>query len=133
MDTFNQELAVQIMTNFMGLHGNTSQLPSYMLDKLSRNEDGNEGWTLFFDFFNNYILWIFFESLSIRNYPRSFKSDFTDSISYILCFKPHCINISVSCYRLWVKFPFDKYQIIFFWVAVRPFCIIATYHSLGIE
>ncbi|WP_426722677.1 type VI secretion system baseplate subunit TssG [Campylobacter coli] len=93
MDTFNQELAVQIMTNFMGLHGNTSQLPSYMLDKLSRNEDGNEGWTLFFDFFNNYILWIFFESLSIRNYPRSFKSDFTDSISYIL-FKMLGINDS---------------------------------------
>ena len=42
---------IQIMINFMGLQGSTSQLPNYMLDKLSRKEDDGEGWTLFFDFF----------------------------------------------------------------------------------
>ena len=80
----NKEFLIEIMVNFMGLQGNTSQLPSYMLDKLSRNEDGGSGWTLFFDFFNHYILWLFFESANLKNYPRSFKKDFSDSISKIL-------------------------------------------------
>ena len=80
----NKEFLIEIMVNFMGLQGNTSQLPSYMLDKLSRNEDGGSGWTLFFDFFNHYILWLFFESVNLKNYPRSFRKDFSDSISKIL-------------------------------------------------
>lgn len=80
----NKEFLIEIMVNFMGLQGNTSQLPSYMLDKLSRNEDGGSGWTLFFDFFNHYILWLFFESVNLKNYPRGFKEDFSDSISKIL-------------------------------------------------
>lgn len=80
----NKEFLIEIMVNFMGLQGNTSQLPSYMLDKLSRNDDGSFGWTLFFDFFNHYILWLFFESIVLKDYPRSFKKDFSDSISKIL-------------------------------------------------
>lgn len=80
----NKEFLLEIMVNFMGLQGNTSQLPSYMLDKLSRNEDGGYGWSLFFDFFNHYILWLFFESTNLQNYPRCFKKDFSDSISNIL-------------------------------------------------
>ena len=80
----NEEFLVEIMVNFMGLQGNTSQLPSYILDKLSRNEDDGSGWSLFFDYFNHYILWVFFECINIKNYPRSFKGDFSDSISKIL-------------------------------------------------
>lgn len=80
----NKEFLIEIMISFMGLQGNTSQLPSYMLDKLSRNEDGDSGWTLLFDFFNNHILWLFFESLNLRYYARSFKKDFSDPISKIL-------------------------------------------------
>ena len=38
----------------------------------------------FFDFFNNYLLWIFIESISMQNYPKSFKKDFSDRISAIL-------------------------------------------------
>ena len=53
-----------------------------MLDKFSRSD--NENWKLFFDFFNNYLLWIFFESVSMQNYPKSFKKDFSDRISTIL-------------------------------------------------
>lgn len=79
-----KEFLVQIIVNFMGLHGINSHLPSYMLDKLSRNEDNNEGWTLFFDFFNHYILWIFFETNNLKGYPRSFQEDFKDTISKIL-------------------------------------------------
>lgn len=84
-------LGIEIMVNFFGLQGSTSQLPSYMLDKLSRNEDNNEGWSLFFDFFNHYLLWFFFESVCLRNYPRSFKEDFSDTLSKIL-FKMLGIN-----------------------------------------
>ena len=73
---------LEIMVNFMGLYGSSSQLPSYMLDKFSRSD--NENWKLFFDFFNNYLLWIFFESVSMQNYPKSFKKDFSDRISTIL-------------------------------------------------
>ncbi|MCI2236790.1 type VI secretion system baseplate subunit TssG [Helicobacter sp. 14348-15] len=80
----DKEFLIQVIINFMGLHGINSHLPSYMLDKLSRNEDNNEGWTLFFDFFNHYILWIFFEVVNLKNYPRAFQNDFSDSISKIL-------------------------------------------------
>lgn len=80
----NKEFLLEIMVNFMGLQGNTSQLPSYMLDKLSRNEDGGSGWSLFFDFFNHHILWLLFESANLKSYPRSFKKDFSDPISQIL-------------------------------------------------
>ena len=38
---------LEIMVNFMGLYGSSSQLPSYMLDKFSRSD--NENWKLFFD------------------------------------------------------------------------------------
>ena len=84
---FNQldnKFLIQVIVNFMGLHGINSHLPSYMLDKLSRNEDNDEGWTLFFDFFNHYILWIFFETINFKNYPRAFQKDFSDFISNIL-------------------------------------------------
>ncbi|QKF91454.1 type VI secretion system baseplate subunit TssG [Campylobacter sp. CCUG 57310] len=82
---FNQsekELFVEIMVNFMGICGSSSQLPSYMLDKFAKSE--SEDWKLFFDFFNNYLLWIFFESISTKSYPMSFQSDFSDRISKIL-------------------------------------------------
>ncbi|MCD8213197.1 MAG: type VI secretion system baseplate subunit TssG [Campylobacter sp.] len=82
LDKSQKEFFIEIMVNFMGLYGNSSQLPSYMLDKFSRSD--NDGWKLFFDFFNNYILWIFFESVCMQNYPKSFKSDFSDRISMIL-------------------------------------------------
>ncbi|WP_348519036.1 type VI secretion system baseplate subunit TssG [Campylobacter sp. CCS1377] len=78
------KIPIELIINFMGLHGVSSQLPSYMLDKLSRNEDGNEGWSLFFDFFNHYLLWVFFESIGLKSYPRSFNKDFSDVISKIL-------------------------------------------------
>lgn len=75
---------IELFINFMGLHGVSSQLPSFMLDKLSRNEDAERGWTLFFDFFNHYLLWLFFDTISLKNYPRSFNENFKDSISQIL-------------------------------------------------
>ncbi|HEG0871617.1 TPA: type VI secretion system baseplate subunit TssG, partial [Campylobacter jejuni] len=84
---FNKNISdfpIEIMINFMGLQGNTSQLPSYILDKLSRNEDGGDGWSLFFDFFNHYLLWIFFEITTLNNYPKSFDINFSDRISKIL-------------------------------------------------
>lgn len=75
---------IELFINFMGLQGVSSQLPSFILDKLSRNEDAEQGWTLFFDFFNHYLLWIFFDTISLKNYARSFSDDFKDSISQIL-------------------------------------------------
>ncbi|MCC3146652.1 type VI secretion system baseplate subunit TssG, partial [Campylobacter jejuni] len=80
----HEQSVIELFINFMGLHGVSSQLPSFMLDKLSRNEDDDQGWTLFFDFFNHYLLWIFFDVISLKNYPRSFNENFKDSISKIL-------------------------------------------------
>ncbi len=62
----HEQSVIELFINFMGLHGVSSQLPSFMLDKLSRNEDGDQGWTLFFDFFNHYLLWIFFDVISLK-------------------------------------------------------------------
>lgn len=79
-----EKLFVELFVNFLGLQGASSQLPSYMLDKLARNNDGSEGWSLLFDFFNHYILRIFYDIVALKSYPRSFKSDFEDKISQIL-------------------------------------------------
>lgn len=82
--TEHNQAIVELFVNFMGLHGVSSQLPSFMLDKLSRNEDADQGWTLFFDFFNHYLLWIFFDIISLKNYPRSFNENFKDTLSQML-------------------------------------------------
>ena len=47
------KLALEVMINFMGIQGSTSQLPSYILEKLALSDDGGDGWSLLFDFFNS--------------------------------------------------------------------------------
>ncbi|MCR4942012.1 MAG: type VI secretion system baseplate subunit TssG [Campylobacter sp.] len=73
---------LEFLVNFMGLYGTSSLLPSYLLDKFRKSN--SDEWKAFFDFFNNYLLWIFFEIVSSKTYPRSFKGDFSDRISIIL-------------------------------------------------
>ncbi|RDU62936.1 type VI secretion system baseplate subunit TssG [Helicobacter didelphidarum] len=84
IDDKRENLFVELFVNFLGLQGASSQLPSYMLDKLARNNDGSDGWSLLFDFFNHYILRIFFDIVALKSYPRSFEGDFEDKISQIL-------------------------------------------------
>jgi len=79
-----ENLFVELFVNFFGIQGPSSQLPGYMLDKLVRNNDGGEGWSLLFDFFNHYLLRLLFEIVSLKSYPRSFDKDFDDKISKIL-------------------------------------------------
>ena len=82
--TANQTTTIEVETNFFGLLGASSQLPSYIIDKLTSNQSNSEEWSLFFDFFNNYLLWLFFDSSSLKNYHRSFHDDFSDKISIML-------------------------------------------------
>lgn len=80
----HKKLSLEIMINFLGIQGASSQLPSYMLEKLSANNDGGDGWSLLFDFFNNYITWIFYDVVSMNSYAKSFDINFNDKISAIL-------------------------------------------------
>lgn len=75
---------VEVMTYFFGLFGANSPLPNYILDKFANIQDDHEGFSLFFDFFNNHFLWLLYESAALRNYPRSFRSTLDDRISQIL-------------------------------------------------
>lgn len=75
--------SLEIMTYFFGLLGSKSPLPNYILDKFSKNYDDNNGFSLFFDFFNNHFLWLLYESFTTRSYPRSFKHSLDDRISEI--------------------------------------------------
>ena len=77
------ENCVEIKANFFGLFGSSSPLPNYILDKFARNEDSGNGFSLFFDFLNNHILWLLYESMSLRNYHRSFNDNLNDRISHI--------------------------------------------------
>ena len=72
------------MINFLGIQGSSSQLPSYILEKLALNDDGGDGWSLLFDFFNNYITWIFYDVVSMGSYAKSFNYNLDDNISNIL-------------------------------------------------
>lgn len=74
----------EVFVNFMGLQGSSSDLPSYILDLLSKNNDGDEGWSLYFDFFNNHILWLFYDVIAQKNYAKAIRADFEDRISKIL-------------------------------------------------
>lgn len=80
----SEKLYLEIMVNFLGIQGASSQLPSYILEKLAFNNDGGDGWTLLFDFFNNYITWIFYDVVSMSSYAKSFDSELNDNISNIL-------------------------------------------------
>ena len=75
---------IEVMTYFFVLLGNQSPLPNYILDKFANNQDDNEGFSLFFDFFNNHFLWLLYESATLRNYPRSFSQTLDDRISQIV-------------------------------------------------
>lgn len=75
---------IEVMTYFFGLFGAKSPLPNYILEKFANNQDDNEGFSLFFDFFNNHFLWLLYESATLRNYPRSFSPNLDDRISQIL-------------------------------------------------
>lgn len=78
------KLALEVMINFLGIQGSSSQLPSYILEKLALNDDGSDGWSLLFDFFNNYIAWIFYDVVSMSSYAKSFDYNLDDNISNIL-------------------------------------------------
>lgn len=83
-DNIQNNEFIEVMNYFFGLLGNTSPLPNYMLDKIARHEDNGNGFSLLFDFFNNHILWLLYESTSLRNYHRCFQYDLNDRISNIL-------------------------------------------------
>lgn len=74
---------IEIKAIFFGLFGTSSPMPNYILDKFARNEDSGNGFSLFFDFLNNHVLWLLYESISLRNYHRTFSDDLNDRISYI--------------------------------------------------
>lgn len=82
LESLNEEEVVKIIVNFMGLLGSGSHLTSYILEKISKSNDNN--FELFFDFFDNYLLWLFFDSISLKNYARSFEKGLDDKISKIL-------------------------------------------------
>ena len=66
LESLNKEDIVKIVVNFMGLLGSGSHLTSYILEKISKSSDNN--FEKFFDFFDNYLLWLFFDSISLKNY-----------------------------------------------------------------
>ncbi|MCE3049156.1 type VI secretion system baseplate subunit TssG [Helicobacter sp. faydin-H23] len=74
----------EVFVNFLGLQGSSSDLPSYILDLLVKNDDGSEGWSLYFDFFNHHILWLFYDVVTQKNYAKAIRQDFQDRISKIL-------------------------------------------------
>lgn len=74
----------EVFVNFLGLQGSSSDLPSYILDLLVKHDDGGEGWSLYFDFFNNHILWLLYDVMAQKNYAKAIREDFEDRISKIL-------------------------------------------------
>lgn len=79
-----KEGGCEVFVNFLGLQGGSSELPSYILDLLAKNDDGGEGWSLYFDFFNNHLLWLLYDVMVQKNYAKAIQEDFKDTISKIL-------------------------------------------------
>ena len=82
LESLDEQELTKIIVNFMGLLGSGSHLTSYILEKISKTNDNS--YELFFDFFDNYLLWLFFDSISLKNYARSFEDELDDKISKIL-------------------------------------------------
>ena len=70
LESLDEQELTKIIVNFMGLLGSGSHLTSYILEKISKTND------------NSYEL--FFDSISLKNYARSFEDELDDKISKIL-------------------------------------------------
>lgn len=81
----NQDFTfVEVFFNFLCLQSSFSSLPSHIFDKILSNDDKKNGWSLLFDFFNNQILWLFFDVLKNQNYINDFNENFSDNTSQAL-------------------------------------------------
>lgn len=73
-----------IRTNFMGLYGVDSPLPTSYLDDITQRREGHETLQEFLDIFSHRILTQFYRIWRKYSYPATFESGGTDSISQSL-------------------------------------------------
>ncbi|MDC9768168.1 type VI secretion system baseplate subunit TssG [Proteus mirabilis] len=78
------ELPLTVRTNFLGLYGIDSPLPTSYLDDIAQGVDGTEVLTEFLDIFNHRIITQYYRIWRKYAYPATFEAGGTDATSQCL-------------------------------------------------
>lgn len=73
-----------VRTNFLGLYGVASPLPTAFIDDITRGREGHEAMMAFLDIFNHRIMTQFYRIWRKYNYPATFEPGGTDATSRYL-------------------------------------------------
>lgn len=80
----NPDLPPNIITNFFGLYGVDSPLPTAYIDDINQGREGADAMAAFLDIFNHRFMTQFFRIWRKYNYPASFEAGGTDRTSQSL-------------------------------------------------
>lgn len=80
----NSNIPLTVRTNFLGLYGVDSPLPTSYLDEIAQGHDGTEALTEFLDIFNHRITTQYYRIWRKYAYPATFEAGGTDATSQCL-------------------------------------------------
>jgi len=83
-DPDNPALPPTVRTNFFGLYGVDSQLPTAIIDDINQGRDGADAMATFLDIFNHRLMTQFYRIWKKYSYPATFEDGGTDTISQSL-------------------------------------------------
>lgn len=80
-DEENPDAPPVVRTNFLGLYGVDSPLPTAIVDDITQDREGSDATAAFLDIFNHRFMTQFYRIWRKYNYPASFEPGGTDNIS----------------------------------------------------
>lgn len=80
-DAENPDAPPVVRTNFLGLYGIESPLPTAIVDDITQGREGADAMAAFLDIFNHRFMTQFYRIWRKYNYPASFEPGGTDNIS----------------------------------------------------
>lgn len=80
-DPENPDMPPTVRTNFLGLYGVDSPLPTTYIDDILTEREGHEAMTAFLDIFNHRIMTQFYRIWRKKSWPHTFEPGGTDSMS----------------------------------------------------
>ncbi len=83
-DADNPDAPPTVRTNFFGLYGVDSPLPTAIIDDINQGRDGADAMAAFLDIFNHRLMTQFYRIWRKYSYPATFEPGGTDTVSQSL-------------------------------------------------
>lgn len=83
-DPNNPDAPSTVRTNFLGLYGVDSPLPTAYIDDINQDREGGDAMAAFLDIFNHRLMTQFYRIWKKYSYPATFEDGGTDKISQSL-------------------------------------------------